>query len=94
MALDPTTKLATIRIAMAEGDWERAIVLAAKLRSLGKRYQKQIDRANDYLNNPRFYDQMGYNRDVIFDEAIAALKEKFSKSWESVQSPPPESGSP
>jgi hypothetical protein len=84
MALDPTTKLAGVREAMAAGDWERAIILAAKLRSLG-RYQKPIDRAQDFINNPRIYEQMGYERRQVIDEAISALKQKFSKSWESVQ---------
>lgn len=84
MALDPTTKLAGVREAMAAGDWERAIILVAKLRSLGK-YQKQVDRAQDFINNPRLYEQMGYDRRQVIDDAIAAIKEKFSKSWDAVQ---------
>jgi hypothetical protein len=84
MALDPTTKLAGVREAMAAGDWERAITLVSKLRSLGK-YQRQIDRAQDFINNPRMYEQMGYNRQHVIDEAIAAIKQKFSKSWEEVR---------
>jgi len=85
MALDPDTKLAQVRNAMAEDDWERAIVLAAKLRSLGK-YQKPIDRAADFLNHPALYEQMGYDRGKTIEEAVAALKEKFSRSWEAVAS--------
>lgn len=85
MALDPNTKLAHVRNAMAKDDWERAIKLAAKLRSLGK-YQKAIDRAADFLNHPALYEQMGYDHDKTIDEAIAALKEKFSRSWEAVVS--------
>ncbi|OED00952.1 hypothetical protein A9Z06_13525 [Rhizobium sp. YK2] len=68
---------------MAQGDWERAIILAAKLRSLGK-YQKPIDRAADFLNHPALYEQMGYDRGKTIEEAVAALKEKFSRSWEAV----------
>lgn len=84
MALDSTTKLAGVREAMAAGEWERAIILVAKLRSLGK-YQKPIDRAQDFINNPRMYEQMGYDRQQVIDDAIAAIKQKFSKSWEAVQ---------
>ena len=73
MALDSNTKLAAVREAMARDDWERAIKLAAKLRSLGK-YQKEIDRANDYLNHPKIYAQMGYERAEIVEAAIAALR--------------------
>lgn len=83
MPLDPDTKLAQVRIAMAEDDWERAIILAAKLRSLGK-YQKPIDRAADFLNHPALYEQMGYDRNKTIEEAVAALKEKFSRSWKAV----------
>jgi hypothetical protein len=84
MALDPTTKLAGVRAAMAEGRWEQAITLASKLRSLGK-YQRAIDRAHEYINHPKLYEQMGFDRQKVIDEAIAALKQKFSKSWASVQ---------
>ena len=83
MSLDPTTKLAKVREAMADDDWELAIRLAAKLRSLGK-YQKAIDRASDFLNHPTVYEQMGYDREKTIEEAVAALKEKFSRSWEAV----------
>jgi hypothetical protein len=84
MVLEPTTKLAGVRRAMAAGDWEQAIKLASKLRSLG-RHQKAIDRAKDFLNNPTTYEQLGYDRTQVIDAAIAALKDKFSKSWEAVQ---------
>lgn len=88
MALDPTTKLAGVRTAMAEGDWETAIKLASKLRALGK-YQAQIDRARNFLNNPKIYEQMGYKKQDVIDAAVTALKQKFSKSWEEVQSSTP-----
>ena len=84
MALDPTTKLAGVRAAMAAGNWEQAIVLASKLRSLGK-YQEPIDRAKDFLNHPAMYEQLGYSRAEVIEVAITALKQKFSKSWAAVQ---------
>ena len=69
---------------MAAGDWELAIRLTARLRSLGK-FQKEIDRANEFLNNPTFFEQMGYERAKVMAAAIAALKQKYSKSWEAAQ---------
>jgi hypothetical protein len=84
MALDPTTKLARVRQAMAAEDWELAIALASKLRSLGK-HQMEIDRAKDFLNHPAMYEQLGYKRTEVIEAAIAALKNKFSKSWAAVQ---------
>jgi hypothetical protein len=84
MPLNPTTKLAAVRDAMAAGDWESAIRLTARLRSLGK-FQKEIDRANEFLNNPKFFEQLGYEHAKVMDAAIAALKEKYSKSWEKIQ---------
>lgn len=84
MSLDPTTKLAKVREAMAVGDWEQAIKLASNLRSLGK-YQQAIDRAMDFLNNPNFYRQLGFDREEVMAAGIAALKQKFSKSWEAVR---------
>ena len=84
MALVPTTKLAKVREAMASGEWELAIKLASKLRSLGK-YQAEIDRAKDFLNNPDLYQQMGYDRESVVNSAVASLKKKFSRSWEEIQ---------
>ncbi len=84
MALDPKTKLAGVRQAMAAGDWEQAIKLASKLRSLGK-HQKEIDRAKDLLNHPTMYEQLGYDREEVIAAAVAALKDKFSKSWEAAR---------
>jgi hypothetical protein len=69
---------------MAAGDWERAIELAARLRALGK-HQKPIDRANEFLNFPAMYEQLGYKRAQVIEAAIDALKEKFSKSWAAIQ---------
>ena len=88
MTLDPTTKLAKVRDAMAADQWEDAIRLASKLRSLGK-YQTAIDRAKDYLNNPEFYRQLGFKREDVMAAWVAALKEKFSKSWAAVKNKKP-----
>ncbi len=89
MSLDPSTKLARVREAMASGDWELAIRLASKLRSLGK-HQQAIDRAKDYLNNPSMYQQLGYDWEEVMAAGVAALKDKFSKSWDAVKDTKPD----
>lgn len=84
MGLDPSTKLAKVREAMAADDWELAIKLASKLGSLGK-YQAPIDRAKDFLNNPRMYRQLGFDQAEVMAAGKAALKKKFSNSWKAVK---------
>ncbi len=84
MSFDPTTKLAKVREAMANGDWDLAIKTAAKFPSLGE-YEKVIRRGRDALNNPRLYRQLGFDLSAIKHEAIAALKQKYSRSWEQVR---------
>lgn len=84
MPFDPTTKLAKVRVAMADGHWDLAIKMAAKFPSLGE-YEKAIRRGRDALNNPELYRQLGFDLTVIRNEAIAALKEKYSRSWREVK---------
>jgi len=84
MKLNPNTKLAQVRMAMAEKDWDRAIKLAARFQSLG-RHASAIRRARDAMNNPQLYEQLGRNVKLIRQEAIVALKERFSKSWKEVK---------
>ena len=69
---------------MAEEDWDRAIKLAARFPTLGQ-YGGVIRRARDAINNPQLYEQFGRNLELIKKEAIAALKERFSKSWDEVK---------
>lgn len=80
MTLDPTTKLAKVREAMANGDWDTAIKLEAKFADLGE-HKKVIQRARDAINNPGFYAQMGFDLDALKKQAIKALKERHSRSW-------------
>ncbi len=84
MPFDPNTKLAKVREAMINKDWELAIRLAAKLRSLGK-HGKAIRRAKDALNNPVLYTELGYDVIAVKSDGIAALKDRFSRSWEAVK---------
>jgi hypothetical protein len=78
------TKLASIRTAMAAGDWEEALRLAAKFQRLGE-HGVAIRTARDALNNRRFYEQLGKNVDELFEAGVAALKARYDKSWEKVR---------
>lgn len=84
MALRSESKLAPVREAMARGDWDTAIRLAAKFPTLGV-HSAAIRRASDALNNPSFYEQLGCNIDTLRHDAIESLKERFSKSWDAAQ---------
>jgi hypothetical protein len=84
MPLDSHSKLARVREAMASNDWERAIRLAARFPTLGE-HGAAIRRANDAINNPRLYKQLGHDLEEIRMKAIAALKQRFSKSWQNVE---------
>lgn len=83
MPLAQNSKLARIRHAMAAADWQRAIRLAARFPVLGE-HGVDIRRANDAINNPRIYRQLGHDLQEIQQRGIAALKARFSKSWKSV----------
>jgi hypothetical protein len=84
MPLDSHSKLARVREAMASNDWKRAIRLAARFPALGE-HGPVIRRANDAINNPRLYKQLGHDLEEIRMKAIAALKQRFSKSWQNVE---------
>jgi hypothetical protein len=79
------TKLADLRLAMQDGDWNRALRLAARFQRLGEQSQP-IRRAADAIANPKFYLQLGYDLSEIRAKGIAALKERYNKSWDSVRS--------
>jgi hypothetical protein len=89
MAFDPNTKTAAVRDAMAKGDWDLAIRLAAKLRTLGE-HAAAIRRAKDAINNPGMYGQLGYDLDAVRSEGIAAIKDRFSRSWDAVKDKDPD----
>jgi hypothetical protein len=84
MALDSNSKLARVREAMMADDWEHAIQLAARFPALGDQ-SSDIRRANDAMNNPRLYEQLGHDLLEVRRKGIAALKKRFSKSWENVK---------
>ena len=78
------TKLARIRKAMATGDWDKALSIASRFQRLGE-HTDAIKRASDAINNPAFYEQLGYDIAKLKAEGIEALKERYDKSWEDVQ---------
>jgi hypothetical protein len=75
------TKLSQIRKAMAADDWETAFRLAARFQRLGE-HAVAIRRAADASLRADFYRQLGYDVDQVRAEGIAALKQRFSKSWQ------------
>lgn len=79
------TKLAKIRDAMRDERWDDALRLATRFQRLGE-HDDQIRRAAEAVLRPDFYEQIGRDVDVIRHEGIEALKERFSASWEQVQS--------
>lgn len=83
--LSAVTKLASIRTAMAAGDWEKALGIAAKFQRLGE-HGSAIRTARDAMNNRHFYEQLGKNVDELIEAGIAALKVRYDRSWQSVQS--------
>lgn len=79
------TKLARIRSAMRAGDWDGALKLASRFQRLGPQ-AKVIRRAANAINNQAFYEQLGHDVGKLRAEGIAALRERFSKSWEKASS--------
>ena len=78
------TKLARIRQAMREGNWDEALRLAARYRRLGE-HAEVIRRAANALASPGIYQELGYDLAQLRADGIAALKERYSKSWEQAQ---------
>lgn len=74
---------------MSEGDWDAALRLAAGFQRLGK-HAEAIRRAANARTNKQFYEQLGYDVEEIRAEGIAAIKERFSSSWEQVEQSKPD----
>ena len=75
------TKLAKIRKAMADENWDEALRLAARFQRLGEQAEA-IKRAANALTNPAFYEGLGYNLAQVRTKGIDALKERYSESWD------------
>ncbi len=72
-------KLAKVRTAIADNDWDTAIKLAARVTLFGK-HAEAIQRGKDAITKPEFYRQLGRDPDKLRQEAIAALKERIEAS--------------
>ncbi len=84
MALNSNSKLEKVRVAMRSGDWSQAIRLAAKFPTLGI-HKEAIRRANDALNNPEIYTELGYDLNAVMQAGVEALQDRFSQSWAAVK---------
>jgi hypothetical protein len=73
----PDPKLAKVRAAIAQDDWDEAIKLAARVTLFGK-HAEAIQRGKDALLNPDMYRQLGRDPEKIRAEAIAALQERVA----------------
>lgn len=70
------TKSSILKKYMAAGDWRSALKLAAKFPRLGS-HKVSITRANEAMNNPAMYVQMGYDTRQLYRAGIAALKTRY-----------------
>jgi hypothetical protein len=80
-AVREDSKLARIRQAIVDGDWDAALKLASRFQRLGE-HAEPIRRAANSIINPAMYEQLGYDLAKLKAEGIAALKERYSKSWD------------
>ncbi len=78
------TKLARVRQAMSDGDWDTALKLAAQFDRLGE-HGDAIKRAANVLLSPALYAELGYDLEKVKAEGILALKERYSKSWDATR---------
>jgi len=70
------TKLSKVRDAAQAGDWNRAILLAAKFQDLGTQ-RDAILSAREAINRPEFQRQLHRDPDALKTAGIAALKDRY-----------------
>jgi hypothetical protein len=70
-------KIDLLRAAMDSNDWKKALSIAAKIPRLGA-HKDPIIMGHEAYTNPRFYAQIGKDPDVLINEGISALKERYS----------------
>ena len=61
---------------MENGDWGKALKLAASWPRLGKE-KDVIQKGWAAYSNPDFYKQMNYDSNALVNEGIAALKQRY-----------------
>ena len=70
-----TTALEKLRKHMGDGDWRRALKLAAGWRFLGE-HRDAIQRGWAAMSNPNIYREMGQDPDCLVAAGIKALHER------------------
>lgn len=73
-----TTKYEQLKEYMAQGDWHKALRLAAKFPQLGE-HKKAIQQGWEALARPDNYRQMGHDPDTLIQTRVAALKERYGQ---------------
>jgi hypothetical protein len=74
--MEPPRKIDALRAYMASGDWDAAILLAAKFPRLGCQ-QRAIEQAREALLRPAFQRQLGRSPAALREAGIAALKARY-----------------
>lgn len=72
----PVSKASKVRAAMAAGDWQEAIRIAARFPDLGE-FKAVITRAHGCYTNPGFYQQLGFDCEAVKAEARAAMLARY-----------------
>ena len=70
-------KIDVLRKLMQNNEWHKAIKFAAKFPRLDK-HKDRILAASSALLSPGFYISIGKNPELIIQDGIAALKEKYN----------------
>lgn len=75
------TKASILKDLMIDGQWEKALSLAAKFQDLGK-HRDAIKRGHEAIVHPKFYAQLGKDPAVLRDAGIEALKIRYASMME------------
>ena len=70
------TKSDKLKALLLEGNYAKALSMAAKFPRLGK-HKDQIRLGHEANQNPNFYKQIGKNPEQLVQDGIAALKERY-----------------
>jgi hypothetical protein len=73
------TKLSKLVAAANDGDWQRALSIAAKFPRLGD-HKTPIVRGHEAYVNPGFYAQLGKDPEQLKNAGIEALKQRYHLS--------------
>jgi len=74
--MQPTTKLAQLKIHAAQGDWHAALRIAAKFPRLGEE-KRAIAQAWEAMVRPDFQRQLGRDPESLIQAGIEALRSKY-----------------